>query len=319
MKTEWPNRIEDYLWPGGESRDVWMIVDAARDRAVFRLLLECHLEYSCLYSGPLSPAMEIAAPYLVQLDYDYRDTHRFIRQGWGNSWGIFLRSDTSSKRLRRHLRRFLLVRDERGRRLVFRYYDPRVLRIYLPTCQPGELRTLFGPVESFYTEGDSRDTIYEFQLDRATLVHNRLLLALDAPPPSHRSKSDWNPLTQDADHQFNILTIRDTQMAAFSKAEVRKFEDWMFPHLRQFFLAQCQSLDEAKVRELIRHGMARAAIYGITIERDVCKYIDLMTVLGRDFDRDQRHAWANEILRLPDSPTARVNLLLRAAQRHLVR
>jgi len=130
---------------------------------VFRMVLECHLEYSCLYSGPLSPEMEIAAPYLVQLDYGYRDTHRFIRRAWGDKMGVFLRTDTSLKNLRRHLRQFLVVRDTRGRRLVFRYYDPRVLRVYLPTCTQAELRTVYGPIESFWTESESGEEICEFR------------------------------------------------------------------------------------------------------------------------------------------------------------
>jgi Domain of unknown function (DUF4123) len=136
-------RIEEILWPDGPRQNVWMIVDGARTVDVFRFLLACHLEYSCLYSGALPPDLEMAAPYLVQLDPGYRDTHRLIQQAWGNSWGVLLRSETSLKKLRRHLREFLVVRDTKGTRMAFRYYDPRVLRVYLPTCITAELRTVF--------------------------------------------------------------------------------------------------------------------------------------------------------------------------------
>jgi hypothetical protein len=95
-------------------------------RRIFPMLLECHLQYSCLYTEPVPPALEIVAPYLVQLDYEYRDTRRFLTQAWGNSWGIFLKCDASLNSLRRHLRGFLVVGDPNGGRLVFRYYDPRV-------------------------------------------------------------------------------------------------------------------------------------------------------------------------------------------------
>ena len=155
-------RIEEILWPNGPRQNVWMILDGARTVDVFRFLLDCHLEYACLYSGPLTPDLEMAAPYLVQLDHGYRDTHRLIRQAWGNGWGVFLRSDTSLKKLRRHLREFLVVRDTKGTRMVFRYYDPRVLRVYLPTCEVGELRTVFGPIDCFWTEGQSPEKMLEF-------------------------------------------------------------------------------------------------------------------------------------------------------------
>src|SRR5579864_6542977 len=155
MTDQFLARIEEILWPDGPRQNVWMIVDGARTIDVFRMLIECHLEYTCLYSGPLSPDLEIAAPYLVQLDHAYRDTRRFIRRAWGESMGVFFQSDTSLKNLRRHLKEFLVVRDERGRRLVFRYYDPRVLRVYLPTCVTSELRTVFGPIDCFWTESES--------------------------------------------------------------------------------------------------------------------------------------------------------------------
>jgi hypothetical protein len=173
-------RIEEILWPDGPRQNVWMIVDGARTVDVFRFLLACHLEYSCLYSGPLTPDLEMAAPYLVQLDHGYRDTHRLIQQAWGNSWGVLLRSETSLKKLRRHLREFLVVRDTKGTRMVFRYYDPRVLRVYLPTCVTAELRTVFGPIECFWTEGENLEYMLNLCLRNGELEQQTLLL-VDTP------------------------------------------------------------------------------------------------------------------------------------------
>jgi uncharacterized protein DUF4123 len=173
MTDEQLARVEEILWPRGPNHDVWMIVDGARSIEIFRMLLACHLEYSCLYSGPLAPELELAAPYLVQLDHGYRDTHRLIRQAWGDSWGVFLKSGTSLKKLRRHLREFLIVQDTGGKRLVFRYYDPRVLRVYLPTCNAGELRTFFGPIESFWTEGEGAGEMVEFGVRGGGLEQRR--------------------------------------------------------------------------------------------------------------------------------------------------
>jgi hypothetical protein len=168
MTDQFVARIEEILWPEGPRQNIWMILDGARTIEIFRTLLACHLEYACLYSGQLSPELEIAAPYLVQLDHGYKDTHKLIERAWGNSWGVFLRSDTSLKKLRRHLREFLVVRDERGNRLVFRYYDPRVLGVYLPTCTMSELRTVFGPIECFWTEPKDPKSMLEFGVrDRA--------------------------------------------------------------------------------------------------------------------------------------------------------
>ena len=178
MTDQFLARIEEILWPDGPRQNVWMIVDGARTIDVFRMLIECHLEYTCLYSGPLSPDLEIAAPYLVQLDHGYRDTRRFIRRAWGESMGVFFQSDTSIKKLRRHLKEFLVVRDERGKRLVFRYYDPRVLRVYLPTCVTSELRTVFGPIDCFWTESESPERMLEFRFRGNSLEQRTLPIGL---------------------------------------------------------------------------------------------------------------------------------------------
>ena len=185
-------RIEEILWPNGPTQNIWMILDGARTIEIFRMLLDCHLEYTCLYSGPLSPDLEIAAPYLVQLDHGYRDTHRFIRKAWGNSWGVFFRSETSLKNLRRHLREFLVVRDTSGNRLVFRYYDPRVLRVYLPTCVREELRTVYGPIECFWTESESPENMIEFGFrDRELEQRNLPIGVRDNQSNEHGSKQPF--------------------------------------------------------------------------------------------------------------------------------
>jgi hypothetical protein len=69
------------------------------------------------------------------------------------------------------------VHDPKGQSLVFRYYDPRVLRVYLPTCTREELRTVFGPIECFWTEAESSDTLLEFGFDQASLSAKVIPLA----------------------------------------------------------------------------------------------------------------------------------------------
>lgn len=165
--------IQSQLWPHGGDRDAWMIVDPARNRRIyFDFLVNSHLEYSCLYSGNLAPQLEAAAPHLVQLSFDDRCTRDLIINGWGDAWGVFLRSGTTMQKLRRHLRTFLMVNDWTGKRLLFRYYDPRVLRAYLPTCATEELTTVFGPIQKFLTEDIDGKKLLHFSLNRGRLVQS---------------------------------------------------------------------------------------------------------------------------------------------------
>jgi hypothetical protein len=47
---------------------------------------------------------------------------------------------------------------------------------------------------------------------------------------------------------------------------------------------------------LIQYGIKRAASYGIQLENDVRKYIEVMLLLGPDFDKDPKYPWATSIL-----------------------
>ncbi|MGH9668443.1 MAG: DUF4123 domain-containing protein, partial [Bryobacteraceae bacterium] len=168
--------IERVLWPRGSGRDVWAILDGARDRRISFDLLNSYQTYTCLYSGDLAPDLERTAPYLVQLECDDRYTRNLLRNAWGKNWGVFLKSDASINQLRRHLRTFLVVRGPTGKRLVFRYYDPRVLRVYLPTCVQDELRTVFGPIASFWTESPGAGSLLQFEFDRRNLSQREIPL-----------------------------------------------------------------------------------------------------------------------------------------------
>lgn len=161
------------LWPASEKGrlSVWAVLDCARDPRIYRSLLASRLEFRCLYSGKLAPALEMVAPHLVELSPSNLLTATLLNEGWGQAWGVFLKIDDPHN-LRHHLRKFLKARDEDGRRLLFRYYDPRVLRAYLPTCTADELRAVFGPIASFVMESASPGRGLELGL-RAQRLHVR--------------------------------------------------------------------------------------------------------------------------------------------------
>jgi hypothetical protein len=142
-----------HLWPDGDDERVFAILDGARDPRIHPAVTRSGLAHHCLYSGTLEPVLARAAPYLVQLRREAPLARELVTR-WGDAWGIYLRSSAGLSALHRHFRRFLRVKDENGKNLIFRYYDPRVLRPYLPTCTEAELDYVFGPVQRFIHEAD---------------------------------------------------------------------------------------------------------------------------------------------------------------------
>jgi hypothetical protein len=134
-------------------RGLFALLDAARDPEVYEAVMEPGVEARCLYVEELPDELARAAPYIVDLDRSVGFVQR-LREAWGKSWGILARSSASLDELRRHFKGLNIVQGPDGQRLLFRYYDPRVLRVYLPPCTPGELAQVFGPVTELVTEGD---------------------------------------------------------------------------------------------------------------------------------------------------------------------
>src|SRR5579863_1527090 len=93
---------------------------------------------------------------------------------------------------------------------------------------------------------------------------------------------------------IRVFTISKETMAVFSAAKTETFVERMLVHIRKCFPVEYESLGETATTDTIRYGIASASRYGIQGERDVCKYIDLMLVFGRDFDRNV--PWASRIL-----------------------
>ncbi|MBS1833708.1 MAG: DUF4123 domain-containing protein [Acidobacteria bacterium] len=145
-------QVRGYFWPKGSRPDMWMIVDCGRDKRLYSALSYSGLEHECLFAGSLSIPLQRASPYLVRLELDDKSTIRLIEDGFGNSWGSFIRADVGIKTLRKHLRTMLRVQAPNGKYMLFRYWDPRVLRIYLPTCMPDEVHRFFGPMEQLWME-----------------------------------------------------------------------------------------------------------------------------------------------------------------------
>lgn len=157
-------KVEPALTPEGQARalahiaqqrlPLYALLDAARDPGVLAALRTSGEVYYSLYDGPEGEALDPVAPYLVQLHAQSPLTHTLIREHWGKSWGVFLWALADFKAVRRQLRRFLMVQDAKGKDMYFRFYDPRVLRVFLPTCTPQEAADFFGPISAFLIESD---------------------------------------------------------------------------------------------------------------------------------------------------------------------
>ena len=109
----------------------------------------------------ITPTPNEEIPMLVHVDEHVLE---IILSTVGNEpWGVFAMSKASAAELWRHFRRFLVVQLPDGDKTQFRFYDPRVLPVYVRCCEEWELRKFFGPVRGFGVPSDQAVSILQYQ------------------------------------------------------------------------------------------------------------------------------------------------------------
>jgi pSer/pThr/pTyr-binding forkhead associated (FHA) protein len=165
---------------------LFAVIDAAREGMAAALLQSSALRRQELFEGEAADPTAAHIPILVELGQAGSssvgtDTQAFLetllRSGWGKSGGIFCTSASPFEDLLEHFRSFLLMRTKEQRPLYFRFYDPRVLRAFLPTCEPQELWAIFGPVASYVVESDRSDMMLAFSPGADRLITAQVSLA----------------------------------------------------------------------------------------------------------------------------------------------
>ena len=155
-------KLEKFLF--NENARAFAVLDGASVPDLPMKIYEMQPHSVCLYRGEIEPDIAEVAPYLVELIPDTTFTDWLLTEGTGGKhWGIFARSRYSLTEIRKHFRKFLTVYDEAGNPLLFRYYDPRVLVKFLPTCDRESLEDLFGRVSDYVAE-DGADDFVRFEM-----------------------------------------------------------------------------------------------------------------------------------------------------------
>ena len=157
-----------------ETTRLYGVLDGIMVPGLPNRLYEGQIPNYCLLKGDLTPDLVHAAPYLVLLSPDSKFTDWVLSESIGKFWGIFFQSRHSIREMRRHFRAMSQAYDESGNRIAFRFYDPRVLRKYLPSCTPEELEAFFGKASTFFAEAEDRKNLLSFKLENGALKQTDL-------------------------------------------------------------------------------------------------------------------------------------------------
>ena len=166
-----------------------LLLDAARITTEIAAAKERNKQHICLYRGHSEEALDGVAPYLFRFGYNTSFSNWYLKKGWGDAWGVLLKSSWPPTELHKHFRKFLLVKTEEGKELYFRFYDPRVLRTFLPTCDAAQIREFFGSaIDYFLVEDEDPDYALRLSHQNGILHTQRIsvkneIAALPEPEP----------------------------------------------------------------------------------------------------------------------------------------
>lgn len=277
-----------------DSRYLYAILDAYDSQSIPQKVQEIGKDRGvCLFTGEAETKYWALAPYLVAVDPGLLDW--MVQSIWKAPWGVFLLSKLPLHDMKEHFRRFLMVRLPDGERWYFRYYDPRILQIYLSNCESPELQQFFGPVRAFaLPEPDSGNV---------TFLHFQ---------PDNQQDDHWAGLPD------GVPMIRKEQFEVIQKAALGDFEARTTSFLTRSHPEQVRMLGHDGLRDLIQYGSSRADRYAIVGENERSQFIEIMLLLGRNFEEESGCSWAQAILNDSRVPNARerIALLRKATQQH---
>jgi len=109
-----------------------------------------------------------------------------------------------------------------------------------------------------------------------------------------------------------MIQIQESHMDAFTRRSREDFAQRMKEHIFKYFPEQAAALAQAGVGRVIELGMQHAKERGITGEGDVSRYIDVMVVLGENYDREP---WAKDIFDRQLGGSTRMNMVFVEARK----
>ena len=105
-----------------------------------------------------------------------------------------------------------------------------------------------------------------------------------------------------------MLFISNKQLEVFEIPGLRRFEDEMVEHVKGYFPNHFSAIGENGIRNTIGYAYKRAKSYGFTTQRNVCKYLNNMIIMGSNFDADPLHPWAHSILHEDNKKDSKIRI-----------
>ncbi|MGY2261785.1 DUF4123 domain-containing protein [Pseudomonas sp. SDO55104_S430] len=246
-----------------------------------------------LYHGTPYRALFDVGPALVVLRADSPLEKAFMDH-WQHDAGVMLESDAPMLELAEYLRSLLHARVSGGASLLFRYYDPRVMRHWLPALSSAERDRMMGPI-------------------------SRVRL-----PAKDDQGEQWIVREQDRQNTQQYaerpwLYLDEQQLQQINHGKLEAFDQQLLEHVRTYFPEPLAGLSDAEQQQWAGSCREGAALYGYSAPYDIARWAALVAEYGTAFPQAPEHQAYREILQQQTlNAEQRLDALLVELQRNWV-
>jgi hypothetical protein len=229
-------------------------------------------QFQSLYQHTAYSELADIGPILVPLSPNCPLAHIFARE-WSATAGIWLESEVDEASVLEHLRSLIHVRVEGGATVLFRYYDPRITRLWLTGLEPQARDRLMGPI--------------------------RLILLPELAHSSGfiRQENPEQPFAQYTEKPWLFLTPE--QLELLSEAKRQRLVLQLIEHCQQHFPQCLQGLDHAAQQQWVTACQLSAERQGYCAADEITRWASFHALLGNDFPDAPGHAVYRQILTEP--------------------
>ena len=215
-------------------------------------------------------------PVLVAVEPDSPLAQAFAEQ-WQARAGIWLETDADEHTLIAHLRSLIHVKLEGGVPAFFRYYDPRLTRLWLADLTAGERDRLMGPV-------------------CLIRLPDSLLITRQTPnqPGAQYADTPW-------------LSLSTQQLEHLSQASRTQFAQLLITHCQHHFPQCLQALDNHQQLAWAQGCQRNAARQGYSAKDEMLIWVGLYAAFGDEFpDGPDQEAYRQLLTERDASPEQRL-------------
>lgn len=267
----------------------YLLLDGAQIDELMRTLyqLEPDPEFHRLYERTRYAELAEAGPALIATDHGSLLSQHF-KEHWAASAGVTLTSRAPKDELIQHLTSLVHASVSGGVSVLFRYYDPRILYLWLTDIDDDQRDTILGPVE-------------QVQLWAQGGWHG---FSRTAPAAAQRyADIPW-------------LLLSDAHLTRLNQAKQRTFHQALLEHLDTWFPDCLANVGAQERQDWARACCARANKYGFSAAVDIVRWAGLMAICGPDFPEASEHASYRTLLQQPGMlPAQRLDAVRLEAQR----